>query len=201
MNSYIDLFWTFARVGGFTFGGGYAMLPILHREVVDKREWVTGKELTDYFALSQCTPGVIAVNAATLIGIRVRGTAGGIAAALGVVSPSLIIITIIAALMSNFADIAVVQNAFAGIRAAVFVLILQAVIKLRKGALVDILTVGICIIVFVASVIFAFSPILLVLSAAIAGVLAKGLVKQKPAEPHAQSGEIATKLEPEDTQE
>lgn len=175
MNPYVDLFWTFARIGGFTFGGGYAMLPILQREVVEKREWVTANELTDYYAIGQCTPGIIAVNTATFVGNRAKGTIGGIVATLGVVFPSLVIISLLAAFLQNFADLPIVQNAFAGIRAAVFVLILQAVLKLGKGALVDKVTLAICVMVFLVSVVFSLSPIWLVLAAALAGMLVKGL--------------------------
>lgn len=177
MHSYLDLFWTFARVGGFTFGGGYAMLPILQREVVEKRKWATSEELADYFAIGQCTPGIIAVNTATFIGNKTRGIPGGIIATMGVVFPSLVIITLIAAFLKNFNEYPLVQNAFAGIRAAVFVLILQAVLKLRKGALVDKMTLAIGVVVFLLSAVFSVSPILLVLAAALAGMLVKGTAK------------------------
>ena len=118
LNLYFDLFLTFAKVGVCTFGGGYAMLPILQREVVEKKGWATEEELTDYFAIGQCTPGVIAVNTATFIGQKYRGNLGGTIATLGVVFPSLVIITIIAAFLTNFAEIPVVQHALAGINAA-----------------------------------------------------------------------------------
>ena len=135
MNIYFDLFLTFARVGVCTFGGGYAMLPILQREVVEKKGWATDEELTDYFAVGQCTPGIIAVNTATFIGYKYRGVPGGVLATLGVVFPSLIIITAIAAFLSNFADIPVVQHALAGINAAVVALIASSVVKLGKSTL------------------------------------------------------------------
>ena len=105
MKELLDLFLTFARIGGLTFGGGYAMLPMLQKEVVEQRGWVTEDELMDYYAIGQCTPGIIAVNTATFVGQRRRGVIGGIVATLGVVFPSLIIITIIAAFISNFADL------------------------------------------------------------------------------------------------
>ena len=98
MNLYCDLFWTFSKIGVCTFGGGYAMLPILQREVVEKKGWATEEELTDYFAIGQCTPGIIAVNTATFVGHKYRGVSGGVVATLGLVFPSLIIITLIAAL-------------------------------------------------------------------------------------------------------
>ena len=110
MNKLLDLFLTFARIGGLTFGGGYAMLPMLQKEVVEKRGWASEEELMDYYAIGQCTPGIIAVNTATFVGQKTAGIAGGIIATLGVVFPSLIIITIIAAFIQNFSDLAIVQN-------------------------------------------------------------------------------------------
>lgn len=100
-----DLFFTFARIGGLTFGGGYAMLPMLQKEVVENRGWATEEELTDYYAIGQCTPGIIAINTATFVGYRRFGVLGGVVATAGVVFPSLVIITIIAAFISNFADL------------------------------------------------------------------------------------------------
>lgn len=129
------LFWSFAKMGVMTFGGGMAMLPILQREVVEKKGWATDEELTDYFAVGQCTPGIIAVNTATFIGYKYRGIPGGVLATLGVVFPSLIIITAIAAFLSNFADIPVVRHALAGINAAVVALIASSVVKLGKSTL------------------------------------------------------------------
>ena len=141
MNIMVDLFVTFAKVGVCTFGGGYAMLPILQREVVEKKGWATEEELTDYFAVGQCTPGIIAVNTATFIGYKYRGIPGGVLATLGLVFPSLVIITLIAAFLSNFADIPVVQHALAGINAAVVALIAASVVKLGKSNLKDALSV------------------------------------------------------------
>ena len=137
MNRYLDLFLTFARIGVCTFGGGYAMLPILQREIVDQRGWATEEELTDYFAIGQCTPGVIAVNTATFVGSKEAGIAGGIVATLGLVFPSLVIIVLITAFLRNFAHLAVVSHAFAGIRACVCVLIFNSVLKLRKSTVID----------------------------------------------------------------
>ena len=132
MNEYLQLFLVFAQVGVCTFGGGYAMLPILQREVVDKRGWCTEDELADYFAIGQCTPGVIAVNTATFVGSKRKGVPGGIVATLGMVFPSVVIITVIAAFLQNFAHIPAVGHAFAGVRAAVVALIASSVLKLAK---------------------------------------------------------------------
>ena len=135
MKFYLELFWTFAKVGVCTFGGGYAMLPILQREVVERKHWVTEAQIADYYALGQCTPGIIAVNTSVFIGHQLRRVPGGIAAALGVVFPSFLVITIIAAFLANFASYPAVQHALAGINAAVVALILSSVLKLGKSSL------------------------------------------------------------------
>ena len=108
--SLLELFLTFAKVGVMTFGGGYAMLPILDRELIEKRGWATNEELMDYYAVGQCTPGVIAVNTATFLGNKLAGPVGGIIASLGVVFPSVVIITLIAGILTSFADIPAVPS-------------------------------------------------------------------------------------------
>ena len=171
MNPYLDLFLTFAQIGVCTFGGGYAMLPILQREVVEKRGWATEDELMDYYAIGQCTPGVIAVNTSTFIGYRLRGVPGAIAATACMVFPSLVIITIIAAFIQQFAHLAVVQHAFAGIRIAVCALVLQSVWKMAKKGVVDIPTGVILVVTFAAVAFFGVSPVLMVVIVAAAGIL------------------------------
>ena len=175
MKELLDLFLTFARVGGLTFGGGYAMLPMLQKEVVEKRHWATEEEIMDYYALGQCTPGIIAINVATFIGYKNRGVLGAIFSTAGMVFPSLIIITIIAAFLQNFAELPLVKNAFAGIRVVVCVLILNAVIKLGKSAVRDWPTVIVFLATFVLAAIVKVSPVILVPAAAIVGVLVKNL--------------------------
>lgn len=175
MKELMDLFITFARVGVLTFGGGYAMLPILQREIVEKNDWATDEELMDYYAIGQCTPGVIAVNTATFIGQKNKGIVGGIVATLGVVMPSLVIITAIAAFISNFSDLAIVKNAFAGVRVCVCVLIFNAVVKLCKSSVVDKATLIIFVGVFLGSVFTDLSPILFVVITAIAGIIVKNM--------------------------
>ena len=175
MNIYLDLFTSFARIGGLTFGGGMAMLPMLQREVVEKHGWATEEELLDYFAIGQCTPGIIAVNTATFIGRRQKGILGGIIATLGVVFPSLVIITLLAAFLSNFAEIAWVQKAFAGIRVAVCVLVLNAFVKLFKKNVKGKAAVGIFAAVFLGAVFAPVSPVFFVLLAAAAGIIIKRL--------------------------
>ncbi len=170
-----ELFWTFAKMGVMTFGGGMAMLPILQREVVDNKHWATEEELTDYYAIGQCTPGNIAVNTSTFIGQKYGGTAGGIVATLGVVFPSLVIISILAGLISNFADLAWVKNAFAGIQVCVCVLIFNAVLKLLKKSVVDKRTAAIFLLVLAGGTFLKASPVWFVVGAAIAGIILKNL--------------------------
>ena len=179
MHDLLILYITFLKIGAVNFGGGYSMLPLLERELVTEKKWVTTEDLLDYFAIGQCTPGVIAVNTATFIGSKLRGVIGGIAATLGVVFPSLVIISVIAAFISNFADLAVVKDAFAGIRVCVFVLILNAVVKLGKASVKDALTLCICLAVLAASVLLDLSPIVFVLCAGIAGIVAKVLLAKE----------------------
>lgn len=170
----LDLFCAFFRIGLFTFGGGYAMLPLLQREIVEKKHWATEEELLDYFAVGQCTPGIIAVNTATFVGFKEKKLSGAIFATLGIVSPSLVIITVIAALLSNFAHIAAVQNAFAGIRVAVCVLILNSIVKLWKKSVVDKLTLGVFIAVFLGSVLLSHvSPVVFIVAAAVLGIVVR----------------------------
>ena len=190
MNIYLDLFLTFAKVGVCTFGGGYAMLPILQREVVEKKGWATEEELTDYFAIGQCTPGVIAVNTATFIGQKLKGVPAGVVATLGVVFPSLVIIMILAAFIQNFAHLPVVIHAFAGVRACICALILSSVIKLGKSALKDLPAVVIYVVILALAVVGNFitfpatavwgsllnlllSPVALVVLAGVAGLCIK----------------------------
>ena len=170
MNILVDLFVTFSKVGVMTFGGGYAMLPILQREVVDNKGWATEEELMDYFAIGQCTPGIIAVNTATFIGQKCKGVAGGILATLGVVFPSLIIISLLAGVITAFSHLAWVRHAFGGIRICVCVLILNAVVKLYKKAVVDKATLAIFVVVALGSYFSALSPVVFVLLAAAMGI-------------------------------
>ena len=179
MKKYWELFITFAKMGVLTFGGGMAMLPILQREVVENKHWADEEELTDYFAIGQCTPGIIAVNTATFIGQKLYGTVGGILATLGVVFPSLVIISLLAGLINNFADLAWVQNAFAGIQVCVCVLIFNAVVKLLKKSVVDKRTLVIFLLVLAGGCLLDVSPVVFVLLSALAGIVLKQLEVKK----------------------
>ena len=177
--TYMDLFTSFFRIGLFTFGGGYAMLPMLERECVENHSWATRDELLDYFAIAQCTPGVIAVNTATFVGSDERGVPGAAAATLGVVTPSIIIILIIAMVLKNFAHIAAVQHAFAGIRVAVGALILKAVIGMIENSVKDWLGIALCAAAFLLVAFFDVSPVFIVLGAALVGIGSSELRRKK----------------------
>ena len=159
MNIFLDLFLTFARIGVCTFGGGYAMLPILQRELVEGKKWATEGELADYYAVGQCTPGIIAVNTATFVGRGQAGIAGGIFATLGLVFPSIVIILVIAAFLQNFMDLQWVVHAFNGVRAGVVALILSSVIKLLKTSVIDWPTRIIYAVVLVLAAVGIFAPL------------------------------------------
>ena len=174
MNIYLDMFLTFARIGACTFGGGYAMLPILQREVVEKKGWATDEELTDYYAIGQCTPGIIAVNVATFIGHKFKGIAGGVAATLGVVLPSFIIIYLISLFFMNILDYPIIAHAFQGIKVCVGVLILKTGFKMfgkLKRSPINLVIFAAALIISLAVDIFAlnFSSIYLIIFCGILG--------------------------------
>lgn len=179
LKEYWTLFWLFARMGAMTFGGGMAMLPLLRREIVEVRHWASEEELADYYAIGQCTPGIIAVNTATFIGQKHLGNLGGVVATLGLVFPSLVIISILAGLITNFAHLAWVQNAFAGIQVCVCVLISNTVLQLRKKSVVDKRTGAIFLLVLAAGVFLDLSPVWFVILSALAGIVLKSLEVRK----------------------
>lgn len=169
MKLLVQLFLIFAKMGAVTFGGGYAMLPILQREVVDNHHWATEEELMDYYALGQVTPGMIAVNVATFIGLKLKGFWGGIFATLGVITPSMIIITTIAMFLTRFEENPYVVHAFTGIRACVCVLILDAVLKLGKKSVKDKRTLFIFLCILCLSLFAPVSPVFSVIAAGAGG--------------------------------
>lgn len=171
MKIYWELICAFMRIGAFTFGGGYVMLPLIQKEIVDKKRWATEEEIMDYYAVSQCTPGIIMVNTATFIGYYLKGIPGAIVATLSVVTPSIIIITLIASILTTYSSLAIVQHALAGIRVAVCVLVLNAVIKLWKNGIKD--AYGIIVFAFVlAAVSFtSISTVIIVILSAVAGLI------------------------------
>jgi len=177
MKNILKLFVIFAKIGSVAFGAGYVMLPLLRREFAEKRDWVTEEEIMDYFAVAQCTPGVIAVNSATFIGRKQAGIAGAISATLGVIFPSLMIITVIAMFLKNFAEIQLVSYALTGIRACVCAMIVSTLIGLAKKSIIDKISLLIALFVFIIMCIFDISPIIFVVCAGILGILVN-LVKR-----------------------
>ena len=170
MSELWELYKTFAAIGSVTFGGGYAMLPILERELVNKREWTSLDELRDYFSIGQCTPGIIALNVSTFIGEKRAGVMGAVAAGLGFLTVPIIIILIIAAFLTNFTELEIIQHAFAGVRVCVCVLIVQAVMRLWKSSIVDKLTLVLYLIIFMLNAFAKISPALLVIASGLLGL-------------------------------
>ena len=171
MKLLFDLFISFFKVGALTFGGGYAMLPILEREVTETKQWITREELMDYYAIGQCTPGLIAVNTSTFVGNKLAGPPGGICATIGFLTPGLLAILVVATLLSNIMDYEVVLHAFAGVRVCVFVLIVNTCIKMGRSSIDGPFTFAIFALVLAATIFFSITPAILVILAGVAGVL------------------------------
>ncbi len=169
MNKFVKLYISWFKIGLFTFGGGYAMIPMIQKEIVDKHRWVTAEDILNYYAISQCTPGAIAVNLSTFIGGKIGGFFGALISTLGVITPSIIIISIIAAFLSNFSSLEVVKHALAGIQIAVCVLMFGAVKNLFKTSIVDIPSLLICLVAFLLAYFTNIPTVLLVILAAVFG--------------------------------
>ncbi|MDD6005376.1 MAG: chromate transporter [Erysipelotrichaceae bacterium] len=166
-----DLYLTWFKMGLFTFGGGYAMLPMIQKEVIDKHHWATEEEIMNYYAIGQCTPGIIAVNTATFVGYYLKGVVGGVIATLGVISPSVIIITVIAALISNFMEIEMVKHALLGINVAVCALMIKSISGLWKKSIKNIGSFTVFAIALLLSVLTDISTVYLVILSGILGVV------------------------------
>lgn len=174
-----QLYWAFLRIGGLTFGGGLTMLPMLKYELVEKKNWISEDELLDCYAIGQCTPGIIAVNTATFVGYKKSGVAGGIAATAGMVTPSLVIITLLAAFLEKFMDNIWLQHALMGVRGIVCALMLNTVLNLAKKSLTDVFTCVICGIVLVLCLLTEIPTILIVVVSALTGILTEYIRKKK----------------------
>jgi len=197
MKGYLELFLTFLKMGIMTFGGGYAIVPVVDRELIKKRGWITMDEVMDYYTIAQITPGLIAVNLSTFVGCKQKGPVGGALATIGFILPGVTLITALALFIGNFAEMPAVRHAFAGIRIAVGALILDTVLKLVKGVFKDVKALVIFIVVFAVSILpkgiipaFLQSPVLLVFAAGLVGLLIYGrkkpvLVDPAPAAPPA----------------
>lgn len=160
----LDLFLTFMKIGGFTLGGGFAMIPVIQQITVDKKKWATEEEFTDFIALAQSVPGVVGVNTATTVGNKVLGVKGAVVATLGMITPSLIVIIIIAMLFKQFQETPMIQSAFKGVRAVVVALILMAVVRLSKTAVKDKFQIFIFLLATVLALFFnIYAPYIIIL--------------------------------------
>ena len=198
MNELLDLYFTFVRIGCVNFGGGYAMLPLLERELVDKRHWTTMDDLRDYFSIGQCTPGIIALNVSTFIGEKKKGVPGALCATTGFLTGPIIIILVIATFLTNFAEQPLVQHAFAGIRVCVCVLIVQAVLRLWKSSVVDGFSLFLYLMIFVLNAFSGVLPVkipaaILVIIAGVTGVLMSMHNRKKTAAAGSADGKEADK--------
>lgn len=170
MKNILKIFFIFFKIGSITFGGGYAMLPIIKKELVDNLGWIKEKDIYDYYAIGQSTPGIIAVNTATMTGYSLQGIKGALAATTGFILPSLIIITFIASFFKRFQEISIFRHAFAGIQVAVVALIIDIVIKMWKKSDKSRFSLFLFILAFLLLVLFGISPVFVILAAAAAGV-------------------------------
>ena len=173
---YWQMFITFVRIGAFTIGGGYAMIPLIQREVVQVRKWMSPKEFIDMLALAQSAPGVIAINTAIFIGYKLKGVRGSIVTALGCALPSFVIILLIAMVFTNFKDSPVVERIFKGIRPAVVALIAAPLYNMAKAAGVTWKTIFIPLIAALLIWGLNISPVWVVV-AAIAGGIIVGILR------------------------
>ncbi|PIE97968.1 MAG: chromate transporter [Treponema sp.] len=171
----IKLFFVFFKIGAVTFGGGLAMLPILRREIVDRLKWATDEEMLDYYVIGQSTPGIIATNVATFIGFKRFGFIGSLVASIGIVMPSVIVITVIAAFITNFSQIEIVHKAMRGINVAVAMLLTDAILNLGSKTIQGILTFLIAVAAFFAMSVLNISAIWIVLVAAALGIIIQTL--------------------------
>jgi len=181
MISFFEILFVFAKIGLITFGGGYAIIPILQKEIITSRHWVEEEELMDYYAIAQCLPGIIAANTAMIIGYKRKKILGMTAAVIGIAIPSFAIILIIAIFIHNFMQYEIVTHAFNGIRAAVLALITGAAIKMWKNGVKDIFGLLIFAVSLAALIIFNISPIIPIITAAVCGIIIKeaGIRKKK----------------------
>jgi chromate transporter len=181
----IELFLSFLKIGAFTFGGGYAMMPVMHKEVVDKKNWASEEDILKILVISESTPGVLAVNSATFIGYKIRGFWGSLVATLGVVLPSFVIISLLSFFILEFKNNVYVAYAFSGIRAGVAVLIFNAVFKLSKKIKKNWFTYVVLVISTIVALFTSFSAIYILLIGAIIGMIYGFVMVRNGGEQHA----------------
>lgn len=176
------LFLTFLKIGAFTFGGGYAMIPLIQKEVCDKHKWLSDEDILDIIAIAESTPGPIAINAATFVGYRTAGIFGAAFSTLGIVLPSFVIITIIATVLNEFSDIKAVQYAFVGIRAGVLALILKALWSMYKQCPKNIFSYIVAGVAFILAVFTGINAIFIIIACAVAGLVYSLIIGKKARE-------------------
>jgi chromate transporter len=189
LKEFLDIFLAFTVIGASTFGGGYAMVPVLERELIQKRRWITMDEVIDYYTIAQITPGIITVNMATFVGYKRKGVLGGIIATIAVVLPGVCLMILFSFFIKRFTGYALVRRAFAGVRIAVGALILDTVLKLLKGFFKDCRLLVIGGIAFALSALFSLSPVWIILGAAGFLLFAGRPKAAPPPDPPAAGGE------------
>lgn len=176
-----SIFAVFFRIGAFTFGGGYAMIPLISKETVENKKWISDQDILDIIAIAETTPGPIAINSATFVGYRVAGVLGAMFATLGVVLPSFIIILIISYVLKEFQDIKAIQYAFNGIRAGVLALILKAWWSMYKQCPKSILSYILAALCFIAVAFLKINVLYCIIGCAAAGLVTSLIAKGKVA--------------------
>ena len=174
-----ELFLVFAKIGAFTFGGGYAMIPLIQKETVETKKWITDDDILEIIAIAESTPGPIAINSATFVGYRVAGVLGAMCATLGVVLPSFLIIYLISFVLRQFQDIKAVQYAFFGIRAGVLALITKALWLMYKKCKKNAVAYTVMALSFVAVAIFDISVLYVIIGCALFGLVSSYIIKRR----------------------
>lgn len=172
------LFKTFFKIGAFTFGGGYAMIPLIQKETVEKNNWISDDDILEIIAIAESTPGPIAINSATFIGYKIAGVLGAACATLGVVLPSFIIILVIAAILNEFQNIKAVQYAFFGIRAGVLALVLKALLTMYKKCPKNKIAYIVMAFAFISAAIIDLNVLIVIIACAVIG-LVSSLLKER----------------------
>lgn len=176
-----NLYFSFAKIGTFTIGGGLAMMPMMQSELIEKRKWITDEELIDYYAVGQSTPGIVAVNVATFVGYKQMGIIGGIFATLGMVTPSLVIIMILASLINSINDFPIIQKALKGINVAVAALLTSTIINFMKKTIKKFTNAIFMMISFLLVFVFKLPSFWIILFALLIGVVLTYKEKKKVA--------------------
>ena len=175
------LFWTFFKIGAFTFGGGYAMIPLIQREVAEHRRWLTEQDILDIVAIAESTPGPIAINSATFVGYQVCGTFGAFCATVGVVLPSFVVIYAISFVLRQFSELTVGQYAFNGIRAGVLALLLKALLSMYRQSPKGAVSYAVMAGAFVLTAFCGVDAVLVILASAAVGLISSYAMKRRAA--------------------